>query len=259
MLQQATSRSWDEGRKILVWRIGIAVAIFGSWELIGRFSDSTWISQPSLIMIRLTSRSSHLAIHLGTTVAEMSIGLVIGAPAGIMCGLWLGRSPILAGLLRPIIVALYSIPLITLAPLLILWFGLDMQPKIVLVAVVVFFLLFFNTYSGAKTMEKDLIEIFELMGANRRELFRKVIAPACTPWVLAGFRIALPYALIAATVGEMLMARRGLGFVITQAASQFDMAGVYAALIILMALGVLVAEATTWSEQWLLRWRSAAK
>jgi NitT/TauT family transport system permease protein len=134
-----------------------------------------------------------------------------------------------------------------------------MEPKIVLVAVVSFFLLFFNTFAGVQAVDKDLIAIFQLMGGDRREQFQKLIAPACTTWILTGLKIALPYALIAATVGEMLMARRGLGFLLTRAAEQFDMTGVYTALVILMVIGILLAEAATRLERWLLRWRSTGE
>src|SRR5208282_3836259 len=91
-----------------------------------------------------------LYIHVATTVTEVVVGLLIGAVFGILAGLWFGRSPLLAGVMRPIIVAFYSVPLIALTPLFIMFFGLGMLPKIILVAIVVFFLLFFNTFAGAQ-------------------------------------------------------------------------------------------------------------
>ncbi len=176
---------------------------------------------------------------------------------GVLAGLLLGRSPIAAGILRPIVVAFYSVPLVALAPLFIMFFGLDMLPKIVLVSIVVFFLLFFNTFAGASSVDHDLIAQVELMGSTRREMFQKVVAPACMAWIIGGIKTALPYALVAATTGEMLAARRGLGFLISDAASQFDMTSLYAALFILMLLGLAVSEIATWSERHLLRWRHA--
>jgi NitT/TauT family transport system permease protein len=139
-----------------------------------------------------------------------------------------------------------------------MFFGLDMLPKIVLVTIVVFFLLFFNTFAGATSVDHDLIAQVELMGSNRREKFQKVVAPACMAWIVGGIKIALPYALVAATTGEMLAARRGLGFVLSDAAGQFDMTSLYAALFILMLLGLAVSEVAAWSERRVLRWRHAA-
>jgi len=155
-------------------------------------------------------------------------------------------------------VAFYSVPLIALAPLFIMFFGLDMLPKIVLTTIVVFFLLFFNTFAGATSVDHDLIAQIELMGSTPIEKFRKVVAPACMAWIIGGIKTALPYALVAATTGEMLAARRGLGFLLSDAASQFDMTSLYAALFILMLLGLAVGEAANWGERHLLRWRHAA-
>src|SRR6202012_53379 len=171
--------------------------------------------------------------------------------------LLLGRSPVAAGILRPLVIAFYSIPLVALAPLFIMFFGLDMLPKIVLTTIVVFFLLFFNTFAGATSVDADLIAQVELMGSTRIKTFRKVVTPACMVWIIGGIKTALPYALVAATTGEMLAARRGLGFLLSDAASQFDMTSLYSALFILMLLGLFVGEMANWIERHLLRWRHA--
>ena len=249
----------EGGRGILAWQIGVGVAWLAVWEIAGKLTNSTWISRPSLIGARLlTWVRGDLYTHLATTVTEVVLGLLIGAACGILAGLWFGRSPLLAGVMRPIIVAFYSVPLIALTPLFIMFFGLDMLPKIVLVGIVVFFLLFFNTFAGAQQVDADLIAAVDLMGGTTRERFQKVVAPACVTWIIGGIKVALPYALVAATTGEMLAARRGLGFLLSDAASQFDMAGLYAALVVLMLLGLAVAEAASWLERRMLRWRHAA-
>lgn len=260
-LQSASAggRTTDE-RFIFFGRIALMLGLLIAWELAGRFGDPTWISMPSLIAVRLVRwAGDDLAAHVATTVAEMATGLAIGVPAGVLAGILLGRSPLLATLLRPIIVGLYSVPLVTLAPLLILWFGLDMEPKIFLVAVVVFFLIFFNTFSGVQSIDRDLIANFTLMGASRREELQKLVLPAASAWILSGLKIALPYALIAATVGEMIAARRGLGFLVTRSASQIDMTGLYAALIVLMLIGVAIGAGANALEAHVLRWRASGR
>jgi NitT/TauT family transport system permease protein len=253
------STATEGGRAILAWQIAVGLAWLAVWETAGDVTGSTWISRPSLIGARLlTWARGDLYIHLATTVTEVVVGLMFGTVFGILAGLWFGRSPLLAGVMRPIIVAFYSVPLIALTPLFIMFFGLDMLPKIVLVGIVVFFLLFFNTFTGAQEVDADLIAAVDLMGSTTRERFQKVIAPACVAWIIGGIKVALPYALVAATTGEMLAARRGLGFLLSDAASQFDMAGLYAALVVLMLLGLAVAEAASWLERRMLRWRHAA-
>jgi len=226
------------------------------WEAYGRFVDETWFSRPSLIFARIvTWAGDGLAVHVATTLAEMAGGLAIGVPLGTLLGLVLGRLPLLAGIVRPIILGLYSVPLVTLAPLFIFWFGLGLMPKIILVAIVTFFLLFFTTFSGAQTIDRDLIDNYRLLGATRAELVRKLIAPACLAWILSGMKIALPYSLIAAVVGEMLLARAGLGYLLMNASQQIDMTGMFAALFILMLVGVAVGESVNWVERRAMRWR----
>ena len=257
---QETARDGGTSRNdhILVWQVAVGVGLLAAWEALGRLHGSQWTSEPSLIAARLVQWArGDLYLQVATTLTEVVTGLVIGAAFGILAGLVLGRSPLLSVILRPIIVAFYSVPLIALAPLFIMFFGLDMLPKIVLVTLVVFFLLFFNTFAGATSVDHDLIAQVELMGSTRREKFQKVVAPACMAWIVGGFKIALPYALVAATTGEMLAARRGLGFLLSDAASQFDMTSLYAALFILMMMGLAVSEAAAWAERRLLRWRHA--
>jgi NitT/TauT family transport system permease protein len=246
------------GDAIIVWQIAVGIALLAGWEAVGRLHGTQWTSEPSLIAAKLAQWvQGDLYIHIATTLTEVVTGLFIGSMFGILAGLLLGRSPLLSVILRPIIVAFYSVPLIALAPLFIMFFGLDMLPKIVLVTIVVFFLLFFNTFAGATSVDHDLIAQIELMGSTRREKFQKVVAPACMAWIVGGIKIALPYALVAATTGEMLAARHGLGFLLSDAASQFDMTSLYAALFILMIMGLVVSEIAASSERHILRWRHA--
>ncbi len=248
-----------EDRVILAWQIGVGVVWLAVWQIAGAATGSTWISRPSLIFAQLLRWArGDLYVQVATTLTEVVAGLLIGVAGGILAGLWFGRSPVLAGLMRPIIVAFYSVPLIALTPLFIMFFGLDLEPKIILVAIVVFFLLFFNTFAGAREVDADLIAAIDLMGSTTRERFQKVIAPACLVWIIGGIKVALPYALVAATTGEMLAARRGLGFLLSDAASQFDMTALYAALLLLMLLGLAVSETAAVLERHLLRWRHAA-
>lgn len=243
---------------VILWQVAVGIVLLAGWEMIGRISGGVWTSMPSLIAMKLAAwLQGSVYIHIVTTLAEVISGLAMGAMAGVLAGLLLGRSPVSAGILRPIVVAFYSVPLVALAPLFIMFFGLDMLPKIVLVTIVVFFLLFFNTFAGASSVDHDLIAQVELMGSNRREMFQKVVAPACMAWIIGGIKTALPYALVAATTGEMLAARRGVGFLLSDAASQFDMTSLYAALFILMVMGLVVAETAAWAERHMLRWRHA--
>ncbi|MEZ5856485.1 MAG: ABC transporter permease [Hyphomicrobiaceae bacterium] len=241
----------------LVWQLGLGVVLLGVWEWAGFVTGSQWVNRPSSIGYQLAQWSTgEIYPHLATTIIELLSGLVIGTILGVLAGLLLGRATRLGPILRPIIVAFYSIPLVSLAPLFIMFFGVEMLPKIVLVSIVVFFLLFFNTFSGVATIDDDLVATLQLMGASRREVFMKVVLPASTAWVLAGIKVALPFALVGTITGEMLAARSGLGYLLNQASQQFDMTAIYAVLAILMVVGVIVSEVAVRLEGWLLRWRN---
>jgi NitT/TauT family transport system permease protein len=252
--QTSSDPSFQYG--VLIARIALGVTLIVLWEFAARTWGSAWTSLPSLIFERLVVwLETDLFRHIFVTLAEMAIGLAIGVTSGTLLGLLLGRSYVLGTVLRPVVIGLYSVPLITMAPLLILWFGLDMQPKIVLVAISSFFLLFFNAFSGVQALDKDVVLTLRLMGGTQSEEFRKVILPGATAWIVSGIKIALPYAFAAAVTGELLAAREGMGSLISKAASQFDMTGLYTALFVLTVMGIVTSALVDVLERWLLKWR----
>ena len=151
--------------------------------------------------------------------------------------------------------ALNSLPRVALAPLFILWFGIGLTSKVVLAFSLVVFILLVNTHAGARNVDQDLVIITRLLGATRRQLTMKVILPASIPWIFAGLRLGLAYALIGAVVGEVIVAQAGLGFLIASAAGVFNTTGVFSALIILMLIAMLLSEVMKVAERKLLRWR----
>ncbi|MGX1305416.1 NitT/TauT family transport system permease protein [Amorphus suaedae] len=244
-----TSRLWLQRGFLLA-------ALLALWEAYGAFGSARYTSRPSAILDRFWEwASGDLLHHVLVTTTEIASGLAIGVPLGLLVGMALGRSAHMAAVFRPFVVLLNSLPIVALTPLLIMWFGLGMQPKIVLVAFVSFLLMFFNAFSGARAVDEDLVDSLTLMGASARERFLKIVGPSCLTWAIAGLRNALPYALIAAVIGEMMLSRDGLGHLITQSAQQFDMTGIYTALFVLMIFGAAINEATTVLENRLLRWR----
>jgi len=242
---------------IFVWQAAVGLGFFLLWHVASVVAGVEWISSPALVAGKLAGwlASGEIYSHLLTTIAEIAAGMAIGVPLAVIAGLVLGQVPTLSRLLRPLILVLYSIPLIALVPLFIMLFGIDLQPKIVLVAVVVFFLIFFNTLSGSEKVDPDLISLMHIMGSLPREVFLKVVAPACAAWIMSGIQIALPYALVAAVTAEMLASRAGLGFVIKQAAAQVNMSSFYAAIVLVTALGVVLNQLAMKLDIWVLRWR----
>jgi sulfonate transport system permease protein len=235
-----------------IGRLAIVVATLGIWEFIsGRWVDEFWISKPSAIWDVLWGwiSTGDILVHLQATLTAMALGLVLGAIGGIILGFVLGRIEWLARLLDPLVTAIYSLPKVALAPLFILWFGVDLTSKVVLTAVVCFFLVFYNTYAGVRDVDKDLVDVVRVMGGTRSDLLLKVVFPSAATWIYTGLRLAVPYALIGAVVGEIVASNKGLGFLLARAAGTFNTAGTFAALFILMLIGTLLGFMVDRSEK----------
>jgi len=246
--------------KLYGLRIALLVIIIGGWELAsGRWVKEFFISKPSVIVYRLWGwvADGSLFFHAGITAMEAISGFLIGGLLGMTVGITLGRSQFLARLLDPFIMTFYSLPKVALAPLFILWIGIGMDMKIVLVASIVFFLVFLNTYTGVRNVSPELISILNLMGGREKHVLSKVVIPSAIHWVFAGLRLSVPYSLIGAIVGELIASNRGLGYLLSDSQGQFDTAGVFAALIAIMVLAILMNMAVKAAESLAMPWRSA--
>ena len=157
--------------------------------------------------------------------------------------------------LRPFLIAFYSIPKIALAPLIVMWFGLATAPKIILAATFVFFVVFMNMVAGVYAVNPQQANALRVMGADRRALLTKLVLPGTVPYLMTGLRLAVPEALIGAVVGEFISANRGLGYLVTSAAAQFNTTGTMAAILALLLIVAVMDLALTLAERRLLRWR----
>jgi len=226
---------------MVVCQIVLGLALLLLWQgASGRLVDSFFISNPFDVGRRLVGwiADGSLFLHIWATVYATVMGFVAGAVIGVVLGIWLGVSPFTSRLLNPYLNALNALPKVALAPLFVLWFGLGIESKIALAAVLVLFLVFLNTYAGVREVDQDLIDGARLMKATRVQVIAKVIVPSAMSWVFAGLKISVPYALIGAVLGEMIAANRGLGYLVQFSGSQFDTAGVFAVLIVIALLAV---------------------
>ncbi|WP_011582275.1 MULTISPECIES: ABC transporter permease [Chelativorans] len=229
--------------KINIGRLVLLAAFLGIWEFAsGRLVAEFFVSKPSKIFAVLNEWlwSGTLAFHASITATEALTGFILGGFIGMIMGTILGRSQGLAELLEPFIMAFYSLPKVALAPLFVMWLGIGISMKITLTAAIVFFLVFLNTYTGVRSVSKELVTIMHLMGAKERHILLKVVIPSALSWVFAGLKVSVPYALIGAIVGELIASNRGLGYLLSSSAGQFDTAGVFAALAAVIALAALL-------------------
>lgn len=247
-----------------VWaaRALLVTVVLTLWQAgAGTVLNPFFFSSPLDIGSRLLELvvSGDIWFHLWITVQEMAAGFIVGTTVGVAVGLAFGSVPFLAKVFDPFILALYSLPKIALAPLLIIWFGLDLAPKIVLSAVIVFFLVFFNTLSGVRDVDRELLDVVRIMGASRGQLLQKVILPSALTWIFVGLRVSLPYALVGAVTGELIASNKGLGSLIQRSASYFDTAGVFAGLIVLMIVTTILDMLLQRFESRTLRWRRSGR
>lgn len=241
---------------IFVLRLLLALAVLAAWEFAsGRLIEPFWISSPVAIATKIHEWviTGFLFPHLEATLTAMVIGFAVGATSGVLCGLALGGSPLLADVVRPFLVAFYSIPKVALIPLFILWFGIGLTSVVILVALTVFFPVFYNTFSGVRAVDRDLVDTMRIFGASRAQVFTTVILPASRAWIFAGLRIAVRYALTTTIYGELVGGNRGIGFLLEYGASRFDTRSVMAAIVILGACGLLLVAGVSRSELSLAR------
>jgi NitT/TauT family transport system permease protein len=252
---------FDRSKKyalLMAGRLLILAVVLGAWEFIsGRYVDEFWISKPSNIAAVLWEwiSTGEIWVHLQATVTAMLLGLLVGATTGIIVGFVLGRVEWLAKLVDPFITAVYALPKVALAPLFILWFGVDLLSKIVLTAVVVFFLVFYNTYAGVRSADVDLVDVVRVMGGKRSDILLKVVLPSAAKWIYTGLRLAVPYSLMGAVIGEIVASNKGIGFLLSRAAGTFDTSATFAALFILMIIATLLNIVVDSSEKITGRWQ----
>jgi NitT/TauT family transport system permease protein len=246
-------------RSIWLARLLFAAALLGAWQFSsGRYISALYVSSPSAIGAKLMEliADGELFRHMWITALEAGLGFLLGGGAGVLTGLVLGRARRVAEVLDPFLMGFYSLPKIALAPLFVMWFGIDVEMKIIFAAAIVFLMVFLNTYSGVRSVSRELITIFRLMGASERQVIAKVVVPAAMTWVFAGLRLSVPYALVGAIIGELIAANRGLGYLVERATTQFDTAGAFAAIAAIIFLSVVLNALVSWIERRLMPWRS---
>ena len=235
---------------------GVILLLFWQWAS-GRLIREIYVSRPTDIGARLWQlfTTGEIWPSLLATGQELVLGYALGVGAGVLAGVLLGRSPAAARVFEPYLMAFYGIPKIALAPLFIIWFGIGLWSKVALAGTMVFFLVFYNVYSGIRSVDRDLVNLARVLGATPRQLDRHVYLPAAAPYILLGMRMAIPYAVIGVIVGEFTSSIRGLGTYIAYASSTYDPAGVFAGIAILLAFVVTAGALAGRLERRVLRWR----
>jgi NitT/TauT family transport system permease protein len=247
-----------EKLNVSIGRVIVGLVIFALWEgLSGRVINAFWFSKPSAIITRLYEMavSGDLWFHVSFTLQEALIGLFIGMVIGTILGIAFALSGKLDQWLSPYIMALYSLPRVALAPLFVVWFGIGMTSKVIMVVTMVVFVAFYNAYEGIKNMDNDLLDMMKTFKAGKVEVLTWVILPSITVWLLNSLRLNIGMALIGAVIAELVGSNRGLGYYITYSSSLLDITGVFAGLTLIMVIAVILEQIIGQFETRLLKYR----
>jgi NitT/TauT family transport system permease protein len=207
---------------------------------------------------RLAVANGTLPHHTGVTLLEVLSGLLLGLSLATVLGYGLAKSPLLGRLLSPYIVASQSVPVVAVAPLLIIWFGAGHLSKMLICALIVFFPVLVNTVVGIRSVDEGLYDLMRSLKAGRWQMFRLLEVPAALPVLLGGLKISATLSVIGAVVGEFVAADAGLGFLINQARGFFNTPLVFVAVLVLVAMAMSLYGVVSLMEMWLLRWRGEA-
>lgn len=230
----------------------------GLWELISRYlvANALFLAAPSQIAVAIVglAHSGQLWRDVAVSASEFALGYVIASVLGIALGLAMAWNRTAKQSLQPWVSGLYATPIIALAPLFILWFGIGIWSKVVVVISLVIFPVAINTEAGLRTTSERFIEMLRSFGATPRQIFMKVSLPSALPFILAGLKLGIGRGLIGVVVAELFGSRAGLGNLISQSADAFNMPDLFAGVVLLAGAGIVLTAAFGWLEGHLVPW-----
>lgn len=249
--------------RITAWGppVALVAAALLAWEgLAHGLGVPRWLlPPPSAIARELVARADLLARHTWVTLQEVLAGfgvaLVVGVGAAVAIASW----RLAERAFYPLLVASQTIPIIAIAPLLLIWVGYDIRTKVIVVALISFFPITVNTVDGLRSVDPDMVNLLRTMGARRWQVFTKVSLPWALPYLFSGAKVAAAVSVIGAVIGEWVGASAGLGWLMTQAVPRFQTPLVFASLVVLGVMGVALFQATALVERLLLPWHYTMK
>ena len=262
----ARRRAQRRRQLVLIGQLAVLVAVVGSWQLLSdmKIIDPFFFGSPLGIVLRLADWAAHgtaygsLWLQIWVTLEESLLGFFVGVLSGVIFGVLLGEIPYLADVFGPYIKVVNALPRIVLGSIFTIWLGLGLGSKVMLAAVLVFFVVFFNAFQGVRAVDRNLVANARILGASRLQVVRHVVFPSALTWIIASLHVALGFSIIGAIVGEFLGSQRGLGLVIATAQNTFDANGVFGAMLVIGVLALSAEAVMTWIEKRLLAWQPAS-
>jgi ABC-type nitrate/sulfonate/bicarbonate transport system permease component len=239
----------------------VVIGLIASWQLVVRAFDIKpyVLPAPSAIADATASNWDLLFANLRVTVKEMLLGFGLAAGVGMLLGTLIALSTIFRRGVFPLVIASQTVPVIAIAPVLVIWFGYDILPRVLVTALVAFFPLTVNTVTGFRAVDPELIRLFRSLNASRIQVFRKLTFPSGLPYIFAGLKVAATLSVIGATVGEWVGADKGLGYQIVTDTSQLETTRVFASIFLLSLSGIVLYVIVSGIEWLALPWRHSTR
>ncbi len=239
----------------------LLASLIGGWELVARAGgiENYLLPAPSEVARSLVEDRDLLLPDAWVTAQEVLLGFGLAVAIGVLLAILLHLSPLLRRTVYPLVVASQAVPVIVIAPILVIWFGFGIAPKLIVIALICFFPIVVNMLDGLRSVDPEQAKMLRTLGGSRVALFRRLELPSALPQLFSGAKIAAAVAVIGAVFGELVGSDAGLGHAIQVGTAQLLTARVFAAVLILSAMAMLLFALVAALERWAVPWASDAR
>jgi NitT/TauT family transport system permease protein len=245
----------------LAYPAATVVVVLVAWQVVvtGFGIPAYLIPSPGAVALQLVSKAGFLLYHSWVTTYETLGGFLLSILVGVPLAIAIVSSRALDRSITPLLVLSQTFPKVAIAPLLIIWFGLGILPKVLVSFLVAFFPVVISGVTGMRSVETEMLELVRVMRASRLQIFWKVRLPYALPQFFAGLKVAIAFAVVGAVVGEWVGADRGLGYLLLSANANLDTPLLFAVLVLLMLIGTALYYAIVWIERLMLPWHVSVR
>jgi putative hydroxymethylpyrimidine transport system permease protein len=231
-------------------------AVVGGWEALARLGgvENYLLPAPSEVVQALVDDRHLLLSDSWVTGREVLLGFALALAVGIAIAIALHLFPLLRRTLYPLVVASQAVPVIVIAPILVIWFGFGIVPKLIVIALICFFPIVVNTFDGLASIDRAQVRMLRTLDASRADVFRHLELPSALPYLFSGAKIAVAVAVIGAVFGELVGSDAGLGHAIQVGTAELLTARVFAAVLILSVMAIALFALVSALERWVVPW-----
>jgi putative hydroxymethylpyrimidine transport system permease protein len=239
----------------------LVAALIAAWQsVVVLFDIPSWkLPAPSAIAVELVASRALYLKHTWVTLMEVMLGFGAALATGVLLATMIAYYRTLQRAVYPLVIASQTIPIIVIAPLLLIWVGYGIAPKIIVVILIAFFPITVNTVDGLRSVDADMVNMMRTLGASRRQIFTKVQVPTAMPFLFSGTKIAVTFSVIGAVIGEWVGASAGLGYMTRISVPLFLTARAFGAVVLLAAMGISLFVSVALLERLLLPWYHTAQ